>query len=51
MLVVLVAWVDAFIILWPPSLVEKVQQDFEKAFTCKCKGMLTKYMGSKITID
>jgi hypothetical protein len=34
-LVTLVAWVDDVIVLGPPSLVEKVQQDLEKAFTCK----------------
>ena len=38
-------------VLGPPSLVEKVQQDLEQAFMGKRKGRLTKYMGSKITID
>jgi hypothetical protein len=48
-----VAWVDDVMILGPPSLVEKIQQDLEKTFTCKQKGKNTKYVGvgSKITID
>ena len=37
-------------VLGPPLLVKKVQQDLEKAFTCKRKGEMTKYVGSKITI-
>ena len=37
-------------ILGPQSLVE-VQQDLEKAFTCKREGELTKYVGSKHTFN
>ena len=50
-MVVLVAWVDDVMVLGPLLLVEKVQQDLETAFTCKCEGKLTKYVGSKITIN
>ena len=41
-MVVFVAWVNDVMILGPPSLVEQVQQDVEKAFICKCKEELTK---------
>ena len=34
-------------VLDPPLLVEHVQCDLKMAFTCKCKGELTKYIGSK----
>ena len=40
-IVVFVAWVDDVMILGPPALVEQVQQDLEKAFTCKREGELT----------
>jgi hypothetical protein len=35
-------------VLGPPKLVEQVQRDLEKAFTCKHEGELTEYVGSKI---
>jgi hypothetical protein len=50
-LVVLVVWVDDIIVLGPSLLIEQVQYDLEKEFTCKHKEELTKYMGSKITIN
>jgi hypothetical protein len=37
-------------VLGPPNLVEQVQRDLEKAFTCKCEGVLTEYVGSKLSI-
>ncbi len=46
-LVVFVACVDDVMVLGPPLLVEQVQHDLEKAFTCKCQGGLAKYVGSK----
>ncbi len=46
-----VAWVDDVMVLGPPVLVEQVQRDLEKAFTCKRKGELTEYMGSKLTLN
>ncbi len=48
MLVVFVAWVDDVMVLGPPLLVEQVQHDLEIAFTCKRKGELIKYVGSKL---
>jgi len=36
---------------WTPKLVERVQQDLEKAFMCKHKGELTEYVGSKFTFN
>jgi hypothetical protein len=44
---VFVAWVDDVMVLGPPSLVEQVQRDLEKSFTCKCEGELTEYVGSR----
>jgi hypothetical protein len=38
---VFVAWVNDVMVLGPPSLIEQVQGDVEKSFTCKCKGELT----------
>ncbi len=49
-MVVFVAWVDDIMVLGPPKLVEQVQQDLEKAFTCKREGELTEYVGIKLTI-
>ena len=49
-MVVFVAWVDDLMVIGPRKLVEQVQQDLETAFTCKRKGELTEYMGSKLTI-
>ena len=49
-MIMLVMWVDDIIVLRPPLLVEKVQQDLEKAFTCKGEMEMTKYVRSKITI-
>ena len=46
-----VAWVDEVMVLGPQVLVEQVQHDLEKAFTCKRKGELTKYVGSKLTVN
>jgi hypothetical protein len=37
-------------ILGPPNLVEQVQRDLEKAFTCKREGALTEYVGKKLSI-
>jgi hypothetical protein len=51
MMVVLMAWVDDIMVQGPPLLVEQIQCDLEKAFMCKCKGELTEYVGSKITIN
>ena len=48
--VILVAWVDDVMILGPPNMVEQAQQDLDKAFTCKCKGELTEYVGSKLDL-
>jgi hypothetical protein len=50
-MVLFVAWVDDGMVLGPPSLVEQVQRDLEKSFTCKRKGELTEYVGSKLTIS
>ena len=50
-MVVFVAWIDDVMVLGPPSLVEQVQCDIEKSFTCKRKGELTEYEGSKLTIS
>ena len=50
-MVVFVAWVHDVMVLGPPSLVEQVQSNLEKAFTCKCKGELTGYTGSKLTFN
>ena len=50
-MVVFVAWVDDVMVLGPPSLVEQVQRDLEKSFTCKRKGELTEYVGSKLTFS
>ena len=47
-MVVFVAWVDDVMVLGPPKLVEQVQRDLEKAFTCKRKGELTEYVGNKL---
>jgi hypothetical protein len=44
------AWVDDAVILGPPELAEKMQEQLEKAFTCKHKGTLTEYVSSKITM-
>jgi hypothetical protein len=49
-MVVFIAWVNDVMVLGPPSLVEQVQQDLEKSFTCKCEGELTEYVGSKLTL-
>ena len=48
-LVMFVAWVDDVMVLSPPLLVEQVQRDLKNAFTYKCKGKLTKYIGSKLS--
>jgi hypothetical protein len=50
-MVVFVAWVDDVMVLGPPSLVEQVQRDLEKSFTCKREGELTEYVGSKLTFS
>jgi len=50
-LVILMTWVDDVMVLGPLSLVDKVQQDLEWTFTCKCQVKFTKCVGSKITID
>jgi len=50
-MVVFVPWVDDVMVLGPPALVEQVQQDLEEAFTCKCEGELTEYVGSKLTFN
>ena len=49
-MVVFVAWVDDVMVLGPPKLVEQVQRDLEKAFTCKREGVLTEYVGSILSI-
>ena len=49
-LVIFVAWVDEVMVLGSPSLVEWVQCDLEKTFTCNREGELTKYVGSNIMI-
>jgi hypothetical protein len=49
-MVVFVAWVDDVMVLGPPHLVEQVQRDLERAFTCKREGVLTEYVGSKLSI-
>ena len=46
---VFVALVDDVMVLGPPSLVEQVQHDLEKSFTCKPKGESMEYMDSKLT--
>ena len=43
--------VDDVMVLVPPLLVEQVQQDLEKAFTCKRKRELTEYEGSKLSFN
>ena len=48
-MVMFVALVDDIMVLGPAALVEQVQHDLEKAFTCKCKGELMEYVGSKLT--
>jgi hypothetical protein len=50
-IVVFVAWVDDVMVLVPPTLVEQVQRDLEKSFSCKSKGELTECVGSKITFS
>ena len=45
-----VAWVDDVMVLGPPILVEQVQHDLKKAFTSKRKGVLTEYVGSKLSL-
>jgi hypothetical protein len=50
-MLVFVVWVDGVMVLGPPKLVEQVQRDLEKAFRCKCEGVLTEYVGSKLTIS
>ena len=50
-MVVFGAWVDDVMVLGPPSLVEQVQRDLEKSFTCKRKGELIEYVGSKLTFS
>ena len=50
-MVVFVAWVNDAMVLGPPSLVEQVQRDLEKSFTCKREGELMEYMGSKLTLN
>jgi hypothetical protein len=50
-MVVFVSWLDDVMVLGPPSLVEHVQCDLEKSFTCKHKGELTEYVGSKLTFS
>jgi len=50
-MVVVVAWVNDAMVLGPPSLVEQVQRDLEKSFTCKREVELTGYMDSKLTIS
>ncbi len=47
-LIAMVAWFDDIIILGLPVIVEKAQQELEKAFTCKHEGPLNEYVGSKI---
>jgi len=47
-MVVFVAWVDDVMVLGPPSLVEQVQCDLEKSFTCKREGELTEYVDRKL---
>ena len=49
-MVVLVARVDDAMILGPPNMVEQVQQDLERAFTCKREGELTEHVDSKLTL-
>ena len=51
MMVTFVAWVDGVMVLGLPSLVEQVQYNLEKSFTCNHKGELTEYIGSKLTYD
>ena len=43
-----IAWVDDVIVLGSSLLVEQVQCDLEKAFTCKHEGKITEYIGSKL---
>ena len=50
-MLVFVVWVDDVMVLGPPKLVEQVQHDLEKAFMCKREGVLTEYVGSKLTIS
>ncbi len=50
-LIILVAWADDVMILGPPDMVEQVQRDLEKELTCKCKGELMEYVGSKLALS
>jgi len=50
-MVVFVTWVDGVMVLGPPSLVEQVQRDLEKSFTCKCEGKMREYVDSKLTFS
>ena len=50
-MVVFVTWVDDVMVLGPPYLVEQVQHDLERSFTCKHEGELTEYVGSKLTFS
>lgn len=50
LLLVVVAWIDDIVGLVPLLLVEQIQQDLEKAFTCKHKELI-ECMGSKIAIN
>lgn len=49
--VVLVAWVNDVMILGPPELVEKVQEQLKKSFMCKHEEIITEHGGSKITMS
>lgn len=46
----LLAWLDDVLILVPPTLVEKAQQELEAAFMCKQEGPLMECVGSKISV-
>jgi hypothetical protein len=46
-----VSWVDDGMILAPPVLVEKVQEQLERAFMCKCEWTLIENIDSKIAMS
>jgi len=47
----LVSWVNDIMILAPPVLAEKVQEQLEKTFMCKCEWTLMEYIDSKIAMS
>ena len=47
---VMVSWVDDLLIMGEEQIMQMVEQDLDKSFTCKSEGELKEYVGNKIEI-